>query len=179
LDYEDEAAKRTEALYKKSGIQASIHHRDFFETTPFPLYDVLTSFGVFEHFENLPASIAQTRHYLRPNGTIVTVIPNMNGLVGWLQKSFNRAVYDIHIPYRKEDLLQAHEKAGYTTLFCDYFGTYQGGVVNLSGHPREKVWQKILAAPGKPMHLLETILGKRLDGVFHSPYVIYIGTLGE
>jgi len=78
-------------------------------------------------------SIKHTSLYLNKNGIIITVIPNMNGIVGFLQKIFNKKVYDVHIPYTKDDILKAHENANYKTLFCDYYGIYQGGVVNLNG----------------------------------------------
>jgi len=175
IDYEKGSAWRTEEIYRSMGMDIPIMHRDFFSDAPIERSDIVTSFGVFEHFEHLDESIRHTRLYLNDGGIIVTVIPNMNGLVGWLQKHFAPAVYAVHIPYTASDLKAAHEAAGYETLFCDYFGTYQGGVVNLDGHPRAAFWQKVLAVPGKPMDWISRLLSRRLDSRLYSPYVIYIG----
>jgi len=177
FDYEADAVEKTAAIYKAMGLKAHIRHRDFFSHAPAPAYDLLTSFGVFEHFEDLEGSIAHTKHYLKKRGMILTVIPNMNGLVGFLQKTFNRKVYDVHIPYTAEEIRDAHEKAGYHTLFCDYFGLYQAGVVNLEGVRHEAWLQKALAVPGKPFYHMNRVFGLRLDSKWTSPYIVYIGKL--
>ena len=157
--------------------KANIFHRDFFSKEKIDKYDILTSFGVFEHFENIENSIAHTKHYLKDNGIILTVIPNMNGIVGLLQKLLNKPVYDIHIPYTREEIKNAHEKAGYHTLFCDYYGLYQAGVINLTGNRFENLLRKLLAIPGKPIYYLYKLAKIPFDSRYISPYIIYIGVL--
>ncbi len=179
FDYEKEAVVKTKYLYEKMGYKANIFYRDFFSNETIEKYDILTSFGEFEHFENLDKNILHTLHYLKQNGMILTVIPNMNGIVGFFQKTLNRTVYDVHIPYTKEDIKNAHEKAGYKTLFCNYFGLYQAGVVNLKGLKNENLIQKILAVPGKPIYLLHKITKISFDSKYLSPYIIYIGKLAR
>ncbi|WP_292654752.1 methyltransferase domain-containing protein [Nitratifractor sp.] len=179
FDYEPIAVERTKQIYESMGLEANIYYRDFFSDKEAEKYDVVTSFGVFEHFENLRGSIAHTKLYIKKGGIIVTLIPNMNGIIGLLQKSLNQAVYDIHIPYTREDLKDSHEAAGYKTLFCDYYGLYQGGVVNLSGNRYENALRKLLAVPGKPLYHFHRLTNIRLDSKYLSPYVIYIGKLGK
>jgi len=177
FDYEVEAVKKTKEIYNAMNYKANIYYRDFFSKEDTPKYDILTSFGVFEHFEDLNNSIAHTKHYLKDNGMILTVIPNMNGIIGVLQKLLNKPVYDVHIPYTKEDIKSAHEKAGYNTLFCDYYGLYQAGVVNLAGNRYENILRKLLAIPGKPLYYLNRLTNISFDSKYISPYVIYIGVL--
>ncbi|WP_456394143.1 class I SAM-dependent methyltransferase [Nitratifractor sp.] len=175
FDYEEKSVEKTKSIYSKMGYGSNIYHKDFFSKDGIEQYDLLTSFGVFEHFENLNHSIACTVEYLKTNGVILTVIPNMNGIVGFLQKHTNRAVYDVHIPYTREELQSAHERAGYETLFCDYFGIYQSGVINLTGNRFGDTLSKVFAVPGKPLYYLSRVSGINLDSMYNSPYIIYIG----
>jgi len=175
FDYDKEAVKKTLYIYNQYGYKANIFYRNFFSNDPFDKVDVLFSMGVFEHFSNLEESIKHTNLYLKDDGIIITIIPNMNGIVGLLQKIFNKKVYDIHFPYTKKDLLFAHEKAGYKTLFCDYFGIYQGGVINLGDIKYKNIISKLLAMPGKPLYYLNKFTNFKLDSKFNSPYVVYIG----
>jgi len=174
FDYDCDALKKTEVIYKHMDYQCKLYCHNFFEE-PRKRYDILFSWGVFEHFENLEDSIAHTVKYLVKDGFIVTLIPNMNGIVGFLQKFFNKRVYDIHIPYTKNDLLKAHEEAGYRTLFCDYIGIYQAGVININGVKNEEMIRKLLAIPGKPLFYLHKFTKLKFDSSFNSPYILYIG----
>ena len=175
FDYEKISALKTEEIYRRMGYKADIYHRDFFSKEEAKTYDVISSFGVFEHFKNLDTSIAYTKNYLNDNGMILTVIPNMNGIVGFLQKLLNRKVYDVHIPYTYEDVYKAHEKSGYETLFCDYYGLYQSGVINVSGIKNESLIKNVLAIPGKPLYFLSKLFNWDFSNKMISPYIIYIG----
>lgn len=175
FDYEEQSALKTDFIYKSMKYDADIYFRDFFDMSHFKEYDILTSFGVFEHFDNLNECIYHTRNYLKDNGMILTVIPNMKGIVGFMQKFLNDKVYKIHIPYSASEILNAHESAGYKTLFCDYYGLYQGGVVNISGIKNEELYRKLLAIPGKPLYYLYKIFNYRFDSKYYSPYIVYIG----
>ncbi|WP_024787508.1 methyltransferase domain-containing protein [Lebetimonas sp. JH369] len=177
FDYEVDAVKKTINIYNTMNYKANIFHRDFFSKDETDKYNRFTPFGVFEHFENIEDSIAHTRHYLKDNGIILTVIPNMNGIIGLLQKLLNKPVYDVHIPYTREDIKNAHEKAGYNTLFCNYYGLYQAGVINLTGNKFGNILRKLLAIPGKPIYYLYKLTKIPFDSKYISPYIIYIGIL--
>jgi len=172
FDYDKNAVEKTKEIYLKLGYDANIYYHDFFDS-PKEQYNILFSMGVFEHFKNLDSCIEHTLDYLKEEGYIVTIIPNMNGIVGFLQKLLNKKVYDIHIPYTKEDILHAHKKSGYKTLFCDYFGVYQGGVINIMDLKYKNIISKLLAVPGKPLFYLNKILA--IDSKMNSPYIVYIG----
>jgi hypothetical protein len=81
----------------------------------------------------------------------------------------------VHIPYTKEEVLSAHKNSQYETLFCDYYGMYQAGVINLEGIKHENLIKKLLAMPGKPLYYFSELLGLNLNSRFISPYIIYIG----
>lgn len=175
FDYEKKSSIKTKEIYQTMEYDANIYHHDFFNINKTIQYNILCSFGVFEHFENLDEAINITKKYLKDEGIILTFIPNMNGIVGFLQKKLNKKVYDIHIPYTKNDILFAHENNGYRTLFCDYYGIYQSGVINLNGINNQHIISKILAIPGKLLYYISKLFHIKLDSKFNSPYIIYIG----
>ena len=179
FDYDCKAVEKTKRIYRSMGYEANIFCQDLFAPYEGESFDLLTSFGVFEHFEDLSSSLEHTKKFLKPGAFILTLIPNMRGVVGWLQKCFNPRVYNIHVPYTSHDLRMSHESVGYETLFCDYYGTYQGGVINIDNHSQKVLLQKLFALPGKPLYRLQKILGKRFDSKMISPYVIYIGKLRQ
>jgi len=181
FDYEENSAIKTDYIYKSMGYQANIYHHDLFSKDNINKYDIISSFGVFEHFRNLSVSIKQTTLYLKKDGLILTLIPNMNGITGFMQKYLNKKVYDIHIPYTKEDIKAAHESSEYETLFCDYYGLYIGGVVNIDGKKYSSFISKLISLPGRPLYYLNKVIHKlfkkRIDTIYNSPYIVYIGKL--
>lgn len=52
---------------------------------------------------------------------MLSLIPNMRGLPGFLQKRFDRALYDVHVPLAAEEFAQAHTAAGLEVMAVRYF----------------------------------------------------------
>ncbi len=103
----------------------------------------------------------------------------MCGFFGFLQRIFDKRIYDIHIPYDKNDILLAHETNGYKTLFCDYAGIYQFGVVNISNIKYNKIIKKFFSLPGKPLYYFLNLFNISMNYKINSPYIIYIGKAKE
>jgi hypothetical protein len=95
-------------------------------------FDLVVSFGVVEHYRDTAATLGAFARFVRGTGSLVTIIPNMRGLTGDLQRVMNATVYEIHEPLGKDELLAAHEQAGLAAS-CRYFMTVNAGVVNLQG----------------------------------------------
>src|ERR1700676_5305829 len=110
---------------------------------------------------------------------MVTVIPNMNGLVGRLQKWLAREVYDVHVPLDAKALRRAHEFAGLEILRCEYFCFLNFGVLNLNRIRQSflGLWlSRTLNAISAATWILER-MGVRLPGNrLTSPYVICVST---
>ncbi len=122
LDYSEHGCKQAEAILKRENLNGKIYHADMF-TPPAELkeqFDVVVSLGVVEHFSNTKAAIDALKFFLKPGGILLTSIPNHAGLLGWLQKTINRPVYDIHIILDKEMLVEAIESAGMKNLKSTY-----------------------------------------------------------
>src|SRR5262249_34751476 len=53
----------------------------------------------------------------------VTIVPNLAGWLGALQKRLNRRIYDLHVPLTPRLISQAHEEAGLEILEARYVST--------------------------------------------------------
>jgi SAM-dependent methyltransferase len=90
--------------------------------------DGVFSLGLVEHFTDTTATIAALARLVRPDGYVLTVVPNLRGTVGWLQKLLNRAAFDVHVPLAPSDLRAAHSDL--EVIDADYMGGISYGVVN-------------------------------------------------
>jgi 2-polyprenyl-3-methyl-5-hydroxy-6-metoxy-1,4-benzoquinol methylase len=143
LDYSETGCEQERAILARAQVKGEIVCADFFQPPAEMLasFDVVVSFGVAEHFTNTADCIDAFARFLKPNGLMLTSIPNLKGLPGCLVKALNRPVYDIHVPLDAQALAEAHRRAGLTVLACDNFMSSNFGVCNLEGiKPRTPSW---------------------------------------
>jgi SAM-dependent methyltransferase len=60
--------------------------------------DLVLSIGLVEHFTDTSNCIAALANFIRPGGRLLTIIPNMQGSVGLLQRLIAPSVYKVHVP---------------------------------------------------------------------------------
>lgn len=100
LDYSPQGCEQERALLQIAGVQGEVVCADLY-APPQSLqgaFDVVFSLGVIEHFTDTAASVKALAAFLRPGGVLISVIPNMTGSVGLLQRLCDRAVYENHVP---------------------------------------------------------------------------------
>jgi 2-polyprenyl-3-methyl-5-hydroxy-6-metoxy-1,4-benzoquinol methylase len=133
LDYSETGCEQSRYMLAREGVTGEVVCTDLFAPPEFlvGVFDVVFSLGVVEHFPDTAGCIAAFARYLRPGGMVVTVIPNMVGVMGRLQKWADPAVYAIHVPLDREALAKAHRHSGLEPVFCDYFLFSHLGVVNM------------------------------------------------
>ncbi len=122
IDYSEYGCEQTKAILKRDGVEGEIYCADLF-SPPEPLlgcFDFVISLGVAEHFSDTSNTLAGISKFLKPGGILITTVPNLSGLIGFLQKKFNRPVYDIHIPMDKKHLGDALVKAGLKIINIKY-----------------------------------------------------------
>lgn len=104
-------------------------------------FDVVFSFGVVDDFADTAGCLQALGELLAPGGILLTVIPNMTGMTGWLQKLMARDAWDVRAPLSAERLHDAHEAAG-LRADCRYFLPLDTGVVD-GGPPlvRTSLWR--------------------------------------
>ncbi|HEV2172251.1 MAG TPA: hypothetical protein VGR71_01735 [Nitrospira sp.] len=67
--------------------------------------------------------------YLKPNGRLISVVPNLHGLNWILQRFGSLAVLQahvLHVLYDTSSLREAHEEAGFDTVTTEYLGFFDG-----------------------------------------------------
>lgn len=135
LDYSDTGCKQTLEILALAGVRGEVLRADFF-APPAELvgrFDAVFSCGVAEHFDDTAGCISAFAAFLAPGGRMVTLIPNVNGIPGFIQKRINKPVYDKHVPLSAQQLEAAHRAAGLVVEACDYCVSSNFGVLNLIG----------------------------------------------
>lgn len=132
LDYSPVGCERASALAAARGIDAQIICADLFSPPDSMLeaFDAVVSIGVIEHFEDTADVLRAIGRFVKPSGVIVTIIPNLTGMMGRIQKVLNRTVYDIHVPLDARALTEAHRAAGLSLIDCDYLMSFSLMVLN-------------------------------------------------
>lgn len=122
LDYTEIGCEQERDILARAGIPGEIVCADLFDPPErfVGAFDAVVSLGVVEHFQDTAGCLRACARYLRPGGRIITEIPNMRGLVGWVAKVTNRPNYDVHVPLDREELVQAHRDAGLDVLWSEY-----------------------------------------------------------
>jgi SAM-dependent methyltransferase len=93
-------------------------------------FDAVISMGVLEHFEDAASAVRSVARFAAPAGIILTVVPNLAGGMGALQKVLDRKAYDLHVPHDRESLAAAHAEVGLKVLESRYFMILSLGVLN-------------------------------------------------
>jgi len=140
-------------------------------------FDILVSFSVVEHWENPSAALSAMSKLLRSKGRMITVIPNLNGLPGALQRVMDRAVYDIHVPLKQEELASAHRLAGLELERCDYFLPVALEVLNVeSWYKGLPYWvtMRTYGAISRWVWLLDEHVRSLRASRWSSPYIICV-----
>ena len=96
-------------------------------------FDLAFSFGVVEHFTETERVIEALARYLRPDGTLVTVVPNMRGAIGLVERLVNPRVYAIHERLSPRDLALASARAGLVDVQARLLVGTNFGILNLVG----------------------------------------------
>lgn len=145
LDYSALGAQQTADRLREAGIDGEVRCADLFDAPADWLgaFDLVTWFGVAEHFHDTTAAVRAASKLLKPGGLIVTEIPNLAGVNGLLQRWLNRPVYDMHVPLTAGQLAAHHEAAGLRVVSSEYVVPTDFGVVDIDELPHgfERRWK--------------------------------------
>lgn len=178
IDYSPEGCAATQALLNTLAIEGNIILGDLFDppTDLSQKFDFVVSIGLVEHFADTVAAVTACASLLKPGGTMITLVPNMTGPLGWLQRFFDRALYEKHLPLSCEQLAQAHIQNDLIILSSRYallahLGALQfGSLERLMGN---RLAQVIKIALSAPIWALGPRLGLRPNRIT-SPYVMCV-----
>lgn len=145
LDYSEQGCHLLRQRAAKANVKVDIHCVDMFKPDPQLLgrFDLVLSFGVVEHFDDLGKTLATMKAYLSTAGKIFTTIPNMAGLLGTLTNRFNPQVFHQHNPHDLPSFLNGHQQAGLKMLGADYLGSTNFGVLSSCYGPQNDLKRQI------------------------------------
>ena len=123
LDYTDSGVASAIAVCARQNVQAKIVKGDYErmdELLSKQRFDVVGSFGFVEHFEDTARCLGFISQIARPGGLIVTIIPNMAGVIGWIYKLLKPSVYQIHNPLNLKQMVAARVDIGLEIVSAEY-----------------------------------------------------------
>lgn len=180
IDYSEAGCSQARQVLAHAGIDGEVVCTDFFSppATMLEAFGVVVSLGVVEHFADTMVCLRALARFLKPGATMITIIPNMVGWIGFLNKVMNPRVYEIHVPLDPQALAQAHLRAGLQVVDCRYFLSNNFAFWNLNGlEPGTFSWRAkriALAAAVRFTMLLWAIeekLGPFKPNRLTSPYI--------
>lgn len=92
-------------------------------------FDLVMSFGVVEHFSDTAAALRAASVFAKPGGVVLTTVPNLAGTIGWFQEHLDADVYRVHRVLDADALRRAHDAAHLEVSTCDYFLSFNYGVL--------------------------------------------------
>lgn len=177
LDYSAIGCRQARQLLAGAGVTGDIYEGDLFDP-PRNLvrsHDVVISFGLVEHFNDTAACVKALAALLAPSGALITIIPNLRGVLGHVQKRLDRNVYDLHVPLSRAELESAHRAARLHKLKSAYIMGSYWSVLNVGtwqrGWARSSV-ERILSWATTSSWLLERTAPSLVRAnPFLSPYI--------
>jgi len=183
IDYSESGCILARQMCALNSVDSEIICADIFcpPVELFGQFDVVVSFGVLEHFTDTSSALSKFAKYLRPGGTILTVVPNMKGLTGLGQKYINSDIYDLHELIDLNRMRNAHENAGLTVVVNKYLLFMNFGVINpaINISKIKKVLFSSLKIMTGFVWVIETITCSLPANSFTSPYILCIARLSK
>lgn len=182
LDYAEAGCKELEERAILAKVNIKIVQADLFEPPESLLgkYDLVITFGVVEHFDDLENALRALVKYLKPGGKLYTIIPNMAGSIGTLTRWLNKDVYDIHNPHNLQDLVKGHNKAGLAIEKANYLCSTDFGVLSAciteNTNKRKVSTYLWLTRLTKIIYFIESKLSNAPATRLLSPYIYCIAT---
>ena len=178
IDYSERGCEKARAILRRDGVAGEIVHADFMTPPPGHLgaFDVGVSFGVAEHFEDTAECLAAFRRFLKPGGLLVTLVPNLAGLLGSTQRLMDREIYDIHVVLDREALADAHRCAGLEPIDARYMVCSNFGVLTLAspGSSAKRALRLSLMGVSAALWLVDRYVTVLPETRMLSPYVICV-----
>ncbi len=81
LDYSEIGCEKTRENFKLLDIPVNVYHKDIFsDLSDMPLFDMVFSMGLIEHFEDVKVIIKNHLDLLKPGGIMILGMPNFRGI---------------------------------------------------------------------------------------------------
>jgi SAM-dependent methyltransferase len=179
LDNSEEGCQLSEAIAAKSGIETPIFLGDVLNPPEHLVnrYKIVWSAGLVEHFRPTTAVLSALTSLLQPSGYLITLVPNMHGAVGALQRLIDPAVFALHVPLSPETLAAAHHACGLQISIARYLMTAYFSVLNFDGpdcRVPKRVGLRVASWTSKAIWICERLGLPSIPNRITSPYVAVV-----
>lgn len=175
LDYSEAGCASSRQQLAAHGVTGDIVQGDVFDLPPSlaARFDVAFSMGLFEHFTDTAAIVKAGAATLRPGGLMITVVPNMTGLPGALQRFLDPDLFAMHVPLDTHELAEAHRAAGLEILDSGYLMTVNPHVLHCRNEASAfgVAFRLLRAALARLVWGIEGVIGRGFPNAVTSPYV--------
>jgi len=174
IEYSEIGCDLTRKNLEMADIKGEIYNANIFNNKlQSESFDVIFSSGFIEHFSDPSPVISEFDCLLKKGGYIVTIIPNMNGLVALLQRIASKEILDAHNPLKLKDMKYYHRN--FKIIYASYLGSFNLGIINwgeLAGIKKYIV---------RGMNLINIVVWTflrripfKIENKYISPYIILI-----
>jgi SAM-dependent methyltransferase len=182
VEYSSTGAEANRKAFAQKGIDpANVIEMDFFSEAFQSEYrnrfDIVFSRGFIEHFTDVDGVIARHAAVLKPGGSLVVSIPNLNGLNHFMVEKYVPQLLPLHnltimnLPvYRK-----LFSRSDLEPLYCDFQGGIHLLMGTIDGASTSGPVLKLLRYGQVGMNLMQALTGP-LDSRWSSPHLLFIGT---
>lgn len=175
IDYSEHGCELAREMCRANGVPPRVICTDLFDSRADlrGAFDVVFSGGVLEHFTNTEYCLTIFASFLKPGGVLITTIPNMGGLTGFMQRMLSREIFEKHKVLTPDILQRAHESVGLEILRCEYIHFIDFGVVNAGYRPPlyKKLFLGALTNLTSLTWKLESLTGSWMPNRISSPHV--------
>ncbi|HAK87964.1 MAG: hypothetical protein A2077_02985 [Nitrospirae bacterium GWC2_46_6] len=172
IDFSEEGLKKAEEHLKPVGNNYELHLMDFLKPDErlFSKFDMLFSLGVIEHFENPSELIKIFKQFLKPDGLMITWVPNTAGLIMKLQKFADIEIYERHKAFDFETFMKYHTGNGLEIVEASPIRFMDLSMINIYRLPiiQYKIITNIAKIVNIPFLWLEKYLGYYLKSEYLS-----------
>jgi len=184
VEYSEIGVEETRRTFAANGCDpADVIHADFFDPAFRQRYrdafDVVSSGGFIEHFDD-PRSVVRAHiELLKPGGYLICSVPNLLGwgfpflaLMGWdLLRAHNLSIM------RQPSFQALFAGAGMEQLFCGYVGQFRlfGVILRHESSLRGAVAKAADRMADGANHLMFALLSGRSWETRFSPHLLYVG----
>lgn len=168
VDFADAGDLYTESL---RGFSPEFHRADLRHFSPDRPFDVVGSFGLLEHFEDLDEILDHHDRLLRPGGLCIVEVPNFQGVQLLYHRIFDSSDLARHnLAAMELGLYEAFaERAGHDVLFLGHVGRLRfWGVEETAGLPTRAASAAVRALGLAAGRLL------RVGSPSLAPWLLYI-----
>ncbi|HEY6290939.1 MAG TPA: class I SAM-dependent methyltransferase [Terriglobia bacterium] len=179
LDQSELGCERARRILEREQVPGEICLGDLFVPPPalVGVFDAAFSVGVVEHFNDTPEAARAVARFLKPGGRMLTIVPNLTGMLGLYQRLLDRALYDAHVVMDRERLAGAHRQAGLEVESAGYLMPVGLEVLNVESW-KSRLARKLVARTHTAASRLAWLVDDHVIPLppnrWTSPYVVCV-----